>query len=50
MRRDTGEHEDAGANDRTNAQAGKLHGAEDAVQAVFALQLFNEHLVRFYLK
>jgi hypothetical protein len=36
-------HEDAGADHRPDAEAGELHGAQDPVQTVLSLQLFEQH-------
>ncbi len=46
VRGDAGEHEDAGADDGADAEAGELHRAEDAAQAVFAAHLFEQEAER----
>ena len=43
VRGHAGEHEDAGADDRADAQAGELDRPEDAAQPVLALHLLEQH-------
>ena len=50
MRRDAGQDEDAGADDRADAQARKLDGAENAAQLILALEFLDERFVRLYLE
>ena len=45
--RHAGQHEDAGADDRADAEAGELDRAEHAAQPLLALQLVVEHRQRF---
>ena len=50
MRRDAGQNEDAGADDRSHAQARKLDGPEDAAQLILAVEFLDERFVRLYLE
>ena len=44
--RDSGQHEDAGADDRPDAEAGQLNRTEHAMKPLFAAQLVVEHRQR----
>ena len=46
MRRDARQNEDAGADDRSDAEARELDGTQDAAQALLALKFFEENAVR----
>ena len=47
VRGDAGEHEDAGADDGADAEAGERHRAEDAAEPVLALHLLEQETQRF---
>src|SRR5665213_440249 len=50
MRCHASQHKDTRADNRPDSQAGKLHGTQDTIQAIVALQFVDQHLMRFYLE
>ena len=45
--RDAGQHEDAGADDGADAEAGQLHGAEHAMEPLLAVHFIEQRFQRF---